>query len=88
MPQVICTSKAAQFSPQIGGVRFFTSEVGRISEEITDEQANEFLKTPTFFRLHAGEPIFPKKPLEPMKHAVAPQQSTDPNKGGIDNPAF
>jgi hypothetical protein len=58
MAQVICTSKHAKFAKQIGGVKFFNGgDVGLISEEISDEEAAEFLKTPTIFRLHEGDPV-------------------------------
>jgi hypothetical protein len=69
MAQVICTSKHAKFSKQIGGVKFFNSDAGLISEEITNDQAVEFCKTPTFFRLHEGDPI------ENVKKAAAKRSS-------------
>lgn len=91
MPQVICTSKHAKFSAVIGGVKFFASDVGRISEEITAEQAEEFLKTPTFFQLHMGDPIEEevKKPAKPRAapRADAGQNSSTPS-GMAPTPAF
>jgi hypothetical protein len=73
MSQVICTSKYAQTAAQLGGKKFFASEVGRISEELTDDEATEFLKTPTHFRLHVGDPVEEKKPSK--KVSAAPSKS-------------
>lgn len=89
MPQVICTSKYARTSTQIGGKKFFASEVGRISEEMTDDEAGEFLKTPTHFTLHVGEEIEEKKPA--AKKAVGGKQlpSTPPaGAAGTQQPQF
>lgn len=100
MAQVICTSKHAQFQQQLGGVRFFNSGVGRISEEIDDEQMAEFLKTPAHFRAHTGEPIeevkaAPKPAIEkaPKGSAKGPAKTAGSNLGGADTggvqtPAF
>jgi len=99
MPQVICTSPHAKFSQLIGGVRFFNAkDVGRISEEITDEQAAEFLKTPAYFRLHMGDLIEePKRAAPPATKKAAGEKTekapstekTAANTGGIDpNPNF
>ncbi len=74
MAQVIATSKHGMLQPQLGGVRFFTSPHGRISEEISDEHAEQFLATPDHFKRHLGEPVEPpaaKKAAAPPK-AVAP----------------
>lgn len=88
MPQVICISKHAQLSKLIGGVNFFSSPVGRISEEITDEQADEFLKTPTFFKLHQGDPIEPPPAVKnPPKQKIA-KPPVDEKTGDPANPNF
>jgi len=80
MPQVICTSPHAKFSQLIGGVRFFNAkDVGRISEEITDDQAAEFLKTPAYFRLHMGDLIEEaKRPAPPAKKAAGEKTEKTP----------
>jgi hypothetical protein len=62
MAQVICKSKYAQTATLLGGKKFFASEVGRISEEMSDDEAAEFLKTPTHFVFHVGDVIEEKKP--------------------------
>jgi hypothetical protein len=82
MAQVICISKHGQFQQQLGGVRFFSSDVGRISEEIDDEQVAEFLKTPAHFRLHAGEPIEEAKKAPKPPKEKAPKGGAGSNAGG------
>lgn len=57
MAQVIATSKAGMKQQSHGGVRFFNSPVGLISEEISDAKAEEFLVTPDHFKLHMGEVV-------------------------------
>jgi hypothetical protein len=85
MAQVICTSKHAQFQPLLGGVRFFNSEVGRISEEITDEQTAEFLKTPTHFRLHTGDPVEEVKKAAKKAAGGAAARGASAPAGGADS---
>jgi hypothetical protein len=66
MAQVIVTSKQGMKQQTHGGVRFFQSPVGLISEEVSDEKAEEFLVTPDHFKLHLGEVVAPAaKPAKP-----------------------
>jgi hypothetical protein len=69
MAQVIVTSKQGMKQQTHGGVRFFQSPVGLISEEISDEKAEEFLVTPDHFKLHMGEVVTP--PVKPAKPVPA-----------------
>ncbi len=77
MAQVIATSKHGQLQPQIGGVRFFSSPHGRISEEISDEQAEQFLLTPDHFKRHLGEAV---ETPAPKKAAAQPKAQAPAGK--------
>lgn len=60
MAQVIVTSRHGIAQNTIGGVRFFNSTVGRISEEISEELAEQFAGPhPDQFKRHFGEPVEP-----------------------------
>jgi hypothetical protein len=76
MAQVIAISKHGKQQNLIGGVRFFNSPQGRISEEITEEQAEAFAGPhPDQFVRYIGEPIEPA-----VKKAAAPEQRSTPAK--------
>lgn len=84
MAQVICKSPYAKTATLLGGKKFFASEVGRISEEMTDDEASEFLKTPTHFVFHVGEVIEEKKP---SKKPAGAAKSGEGQKAGSDSHA-
>ena len=82
--QVICTSKHPVRAKFLGGVLFFDSPVGRISEDLSDEKAAEFLVTPEHFKPHFGEPI--PAPAALLAQKVAPAA---PKAGGqASDPTF
>lgn len=52
MPRVICTRENA--SELISGVRFEPHEYGMISEEISEDQAQSFLRVPGYYLEESG----------------------------------
>jgi hypothetical protein len=91
MAQVIATSKHGMLQNQHGGVRFFNSPFGKISEEISDEQADQFVETPDHFKRHLGEAVEPpvaKRSGPPLgKSAPATAASKSP-AAAADQPNF
>lgn len=89
MAQVIATSKHGRLQNSHGGVRFFQSAVGKISEEITEEQADQFCEMPDHFMRYSGETVEGPKKAEPVKRAsptpaaagkaAAPDNAQQPN---------
>ena len=76
MAQVIVTSKKGMQQQSHGGVRFFNSPSGVISEEISEEKAEEFLVMPDHFKLHLGEPV--AAPTAKRAASSAPPTPTTP----------
>ncbi len=73
MAQIICKSKHNQSKAEaiLGGVRFFRSEAGLISEDISEEKVEEFIASDgSRFELHVGETIEPAK--RPVRKTAVP----------------
>jgi hypothetical protein len=91
MAQVIATSKHGKLQNSHGGVRFFASPQGKISEEISDEQADQFCEMPDHFTRYTGEPIEAPKRVEAaaVKRASPPMPaSTRTAAASADSPTF
>jgi hypothetical protein len=76
MAQVIASSKHGQQQLNHGGVKFFRSGGMTISEEISDEKAEEFLATPDHYKRYQGDPIEP-----PTAKRAAQTPATRPAPG-------
>jgi hypothetical protein len=72
MPQVLNRSKNA--SSLINGIKFTPGPKGAISEEITQEQADYFLKIPNYVVVKAASQ--PKQPATPPAPNTPPQDDT------------